>query len=72
MPACSPAPTRLQNSGSKYSGNLRNAWLRLVPVSISARKSITSLDTDGLAWPLPTMSNDCSSGTPAFIMVAGA
>ena len=29
-----------------------------------------SFDIDGLAWPLPTMSNDCSSGTPAFIMVA--
>jgi len=29
-----------------------------------------SLDIDGFAWPLPTMSNDCSSGTPAFIIVA--
>src|SRR4051812_26885148 len=26
--------------------------------------------TAGLLWPLPTMSNACSSGTPAFIIVA--
>ena len=70
MPACSPAPTRLQNSGSKYSGNLRKAWFRLVPVSTSPRMSWISLDTDGFAWPLATMSKDCSSGTPAFIIVA--
>ena len=70
IPACSPADTRLQNSGSKYSGYLRNAWFRLEPVSMSERTSFSSFETDAFAWPRPTMSNACSSGTPAFIIVA--
>src|SRR5512137_275263 len=69
MPACSPAATRLQNSGSKYSGYLRNAWFRLVPVSTSARMSFISRAIEGFAWPRPTMSNDCIRGTPAFSIV---
>ena len=32
--------------------------------------SMSSFATAGLPWPLPTMSNACSSGTPAFIIVA--
>ena len=32
--------------------------------------SLSSLETLGLALPRPTMSKACSSGTPAFIMVA--
>ena len=32
--------------------------------------SLSSLATLGLALPRPTMSKACSSGTPAFIMVA--
>ena len=32
--------------------------------------SSSSLPTEGLAWPLPTMSKACSSGTPAFIIIA--
>src|SRR5450759_3016519 len=32
--------------------------------------SNSSLATEGLLWPLPTISKACRSGTPAFIMVA--
>jgi hypothetical protein len=32
--------------------------------------SYSSFATAGFGAPLPTMSNDCSSGTPAFIIVA--
>src|SRR5438128_10074831 len=32
--------------------------------------SRSSLPTEGLAWPRPTMSKACSSGTPAFIITA--
>ena len=32
--------------------------------------SSSSLPTDALLWPLPTMSKACSSGTPAFIITA--
>jgi hypothetical protein len=70
MPACSPAATRLQNSASKYSGYLRNAAASEEPVSTSVLISNSSLVTAGLEEPLPTMSKDCRSGTPAFIMVA--
>ncbi len=51
-------------------GYLRNAAFNEVPVSTSARMSLSSLVTLGLLLPRPTMSNDCNSGTPAFIMVA--
>ncbi len=40
------------------------------PVSTSVLMSRRSLPTDGLPWPLPTMSKAWSSGTPAFIMTA--
>ena len=70
MPACSPAPTRLQKSASKYIGYLRNAAESDEPVSTSVLMSRRSLPTEGLAWPLPTMSKACSSGTPAFIITA--
>jgi hypothetical protein len=69
MPPASPASTRLQYSESKCSGCLRNADDRLVPVSTSDRMSFSSLVMRGLVLPRATMSNDCSSGTPAFIMV---
>jgi hypothetical protein len=50
---------------------LANACLRLDPVSTSVLTSTSSsFCTAGLEWPLPTMSKACSSGTPAFIMVA--
>ena len=51
-------------------GNLRNAALSEVPVSTSVRMSLSNLVTLLLALPRPTMSKACSSGTPAFIMVA--
>ncbi len=70
MPAASPASTRLQYRLLKYSGYLRKAADSEVPVSMSARMSLSSLVTLGLGLPRATMSNDCSSGTPAFIMVA--
>jgi hypothetical protein len=70
MPACSPACTRLQKSASKYSGYLRNAAASAEPVSTSVLISFRSFATAGLAAPLLTISNDCSSGTPAFIIVA--
>jgi hypothetical protein len=68
MPACSPAPTRLQNSESKYSGYLRNACDSAVPVSTSPLMSVNSRATELLAVPLATMSKACSSGTPARII----
>jgi len=51
-------------------GNLRNAPFSDVPVSTSLRISFNSLPTLTLAFPRPTMSKACKSGTPAFIMVA--
>src|ERR1043165_3875660 len=70
IPAASPADTRLQKSASKYFGYLRNAWPSEEPVSTSVLMSSRSLPTDGFAWPRPTMSKACSSGTPAFIITA--
>ncbi len=70
MPACSPAPTRLQKSASKYCGYLRKACESEEPVSTSVLMSMRSLPTEALLWPLPTMSKACSSGTPAFIITA--
>ena len=70
MPACSPAPTRLQKSASKYCGYLRKACESDDPVSTSVLMSMRSLPTEALLWPLPTMSKACSSGTPAFIITA--
>ena len=37
---------------------------------MSARMSFSSLVTLGFGFPRATMSNDCSKGTPAFIIVA--
>jgi len=37
---------------------------------MSALISCSNFDTDAFACPLATISNDCSSGTPAFIIVA--
>jgi hypothetical protein len=70
IPACSPASTRLQNRASKYWGYLRKAEARLEPVSTSDLMSNSSLAKAGLLVPLPTMSKDCSSGTPDLTMVA--
>src|SRR6185312_14217123 len=70
MPAASPASTRLQYRLSKYIGNLRNAAESEVPVSTSVRMSLSNLVTLGFGLPRPTISKACSSGTPAFIMVA--
>jgi hypothetical protein len=49
---------------------LRKAADSEVPVSTSVRMSLSSFATLALAFPRPTMSKDCISGTPAFIMVA--
>jgi hypothetical protein len=49
---------------------LRNAAPSEEPVSTSVLMSSSSLPTDGLEWPRPTMSKACSSGTPAFIITA--
>ena len=70
IPAASPASTRLQYSTLKYIGYLRKAELRDVPVSTSVRTSLSNLVTLALGLPRPTMSKDCSNGTPAFIIVA--
>ena len=70
IPADSPAATKLQYSGLNWFGYLRNAVLMDEPVSMSIRKSLISLLRLGLGLPWPTMSKDCSKGTPAFIMVA--
>src|SRR5256714_8633089 len=69
LPA-SPASTRLQYSESKYSGCLRNAAERLVPVSTSLRMSVSRRVTLGLVLPRATMSNDWIKGTPARIITA--
>src|SRR5487761_2016833 len=69
MPPASPASTRLQYSASKWSGCLRNADDRLVPVSTSERMSVSSRVIFGLVLPRATMSNDWIIGTPARIMV---
>jgi hypothetical protein len=70
MPACSPAATRLQYKGSNCSGYFRNACESELPVSTSALISSNNLPTAGLSCPRPTISKVCSSGTPAFIIVA--
>src|SRR5690606_237078 len=70
MPAASPASTRLQYRASKYMGYLRKAMFSEVPVSTSARMSLSSLVTLGLLLPRPTMSNDCRRGTLVCMLVA--
>ena len=45
---------------------MRNACDRLEPVSTLLLMSIISREKRGLLWPRATMSNDCSSGTPAL------
>ncbi len=49
---------------------MRKAPLSEVPVSTSLRTSLSRRVTLGFGLPRPTMSKACSSGTPAFIMVA--
>ena len=70
MPAVSPALTRLQYSESNWSGCARNACDRLEPDSTLPLMSIISREKRALEWPRATMSNDCSSGTPDFSIVA--
>ena len=70
MPDVSPAATRLQYSASKYFGCSRNACDIDEPVSILFLMSIIRREKRALLWPRPTISNDCSSGTPAFSIVA--
>ena len=69
MPACSPASTRLQYRESKCIGYLRNAWFKAVPVSTSLLMACSNRVIFGFSLPRATMSNDCSRGTPALIMV---
>ncbi len=79
-----PVEQRLENTGllagrdqvavqrvEKKAGNLRKADASDEPVSTSVLRSMSSFATAGLAWPLAhDLSNDCSRGTPAFIIVA--
>ena len=51
-------------------GCLRRASAREVPLSTSALMPRIRSCIVGLSWPRPTISNDCTSGTPADIMVA--
>ena len=70
MPAVSPALTRLQYSASNCAGCSRKACDRLEPASTRPLISIISRAKRGLRWPRATISNACSSGTPAFSIVA--
>src|SRR6187551_1087410 len=69
-PACSPAATRLTNRSSKCNGCLASASCSVVPPSTSALIARISFCIAGFSWPAPTMSNDCTSGMPAVIIVA--
>ena len=69
-PDCSPDSTKLQNSSSKYKGYLRSAVVKLPPPSTSALIPMTTSRIARLSNPSATISNDCTSGTPAFIIVA--
>jgi len=70
VPEASPAATRLQYKSSKWPGYWRKADDRLEPVSTLFLMSIIRREKRGLLCPRATMSNACSSGTPALSMVA--
>ena len=70
LPDCSPACTRLQNRSSKWRGCFASAEARLLPLDTSFLMLTTSSRKATFSCPSATMSNDCTSGTPAFIMVA--
>ena len=69
-PACSPAATRLTNRSSKCSGCFASASASAVPPSTSPLIARMSFCIAGFSWPAPMMSNDCTSGMPAVIIVA--
>src|SRR5688572_19402988 len=69
-PACSPAATRLTNRSSKCNGCLPSASASDVPPSTSDLIARMSFCIAGFSCPAPTMSNDCTSGMPAVIIVA--
>jgi hypothetical protein len=70
VPADSPAPTREQNSWSKWRGYLARDRARPEPAATSFLIVVTSSFIDGFSRPSVTMSKLCTRGTPAFIMVA--
>ena len=69
-PDCSPASTNEQNRSSKYLGCLRSAAAKVLPDSTSDLTLSTNSFIEGLSSASATISNDCVSGTPAFIIVA--
>src|SRR5690606_10091223 len=69
-PACSPDSTRLQVKSAKYSGCCFSAEAKSLPAETLSRMVYTSSFIETLSMPSATMSNDCTSGTPALIMVA--
>ena len=70
VPESSPEATREQKSSSKCKGCLASAPARPVPEDTSARTSKISSRIFSWSVPSATMSNACTKGTPAFIIVA--
>src|SRR5579885_33295 len=70
MPACSPAVTRLTNNSLKYSGCLPRASASVPPASTEPLMSMIRSCMLRFSWPRPTISKDCTRGTPEDIMVA--
>ena len=69
-PDCSPDSTKEQNRLSKYCGYLRKAPAKVLPPSTSPLIPSTTSRIAGFSKPSATISKLCTSGTPAFIMVA--
>ena len=69
-PDCSPDSTSEQNRLSKYCGYLRSAPAKVLPPSTSPLIPSTTSRIAGFSRPSATISKPCTSGTPAFIMVA--
>ena len=70
IPACSPALTKFTYKSLKWSGCLPSASVSEPPASTSPFTDKINFCIAGFSCPLPTISNDCTSGTPADIIVA--
>ena len=70
MPAASPARTSAMYRSSNCSGCLASESARVLPASTSDLMFRISSCIFGFSWPRPTISKDCTSGTPEAIMVA--
>ena len=69
-PLCSPESIKLQNNSSKYFGCFLSAAAKPPPAATSSLILLIKSDIFLFSEPPATISKLCTSGTPAFIMVA--